>query len=534
LSRHLLPLIPADLAVVQVLPGPDRITILAVTKPVAATCPVCGHVSARVHSRYTRLLADLPWQGNVVALKVRARRFRCPEPDCPRRIFAERLPAMADAQARRTTRLAGIQRSIAHGMGGEPGSRLATRLAMPISGDTLLRLIRATAIEPRPPARIVGIDDRAWRRGWRYGTLIIDLERNRPSELLPDRQAETVAAWLKANPGIAVVARARAGAYAEGIRSGAPRAAQVADRWHLLRNLGAALRGILDRHHRDLRAAARATVASPTRVEETPVPPPQPPPRPPSPRTQAVLDRRAARRAAFAEVAALHAKGWSISHIARTTGLDRKTLRTWLRLGQPPAWRKPRRGSAVERHADHLRRRWAEGCRNATRLWHEIRALGFPGKAGVVRAWLQPLRVAAPMSPRPAVPWKVPSGRHAARLVVADADELNATERRFGDALIAGSAVLARVIELARQFRRRVRQRRPDELDGWIAMTGSTALKSFADSLQRDVAAVRAALSSRGSTSPVEGQISRLKTIKRQMYGRAGFDLLRHRVLAAA
>lgn len=152
----------------------------------------------------------------------------------------------------------------------------------------------------------------------------------------------------------------------------------------------------------------------------------------------------------------------------------------------------------------------------------------------MVRDWLQPLRVADPMSVRPTMLWKVPSGRHAARLVVADADELNTTENRFIDALITGSTVLARVIELARQFRRMVRQRRPDELDSWIAMAGSMAPKGFADGLQRDFAAVRAALSSRWSTSPVEGQISRLKTIKRQMHGRAGFDLLRHRVLTAA
>lgn len=533
LSCHLPPLIPAGLSVVHVLPDPDRITILATPKPLAAACPVCASLSASVHSRYTRLLADLPWQGRVVALKVRVRRFRCTKPACPRRIFVERLPATAEPRRRRTTRLADIQRCIAHGMGGKPGSRLAARLAMPVSGDTLLRLIRATPIETGPPPRIVGIDDWAWRRGRRYGTLIVDLERNRPIELLPDRQAETAAAWLKANPGIAIVARDRAGAHAEGIRTGAPAATQVADRWHLLHNLDGALQGILDRHHRDLRAAAKAAATSPTMTEEVSTPPPQPP-RTPSPHMKTSLERRAARRAAFDEVAALHAKGWPLSHIARTTGLDRKTVRTWLRLGQPPAWRKPRRGSAVDRHADYLRRRWAEGCRNATRLWREIQAFGFTGQAGMVRDWLQPLRAAVAMPSCSPMSWKVPSGRHAARLVVADAEELDAAEHRFVDALIAGSAGLARVIELARQFRRMVRRRQLDELDPWLTMAGLTALKGFAGGLKRDLAAVRAALALPWSTSPVEGQISRLKTVKRQMYGRAGFDLLRLRVLAAA
>jgi len=534
LSAHLQPLIPAGLSVVRALPAPDRVTILAVPESTSAACPVCGGLSARVHSRYTRHLDDLPWQGHAAALEVRVRRFRCPVPECPRRVFAERLSGIG-TRARRTDRLAGVQRAIAHGMGGEPGSRLAARLAMPVSGDTLLRLIRATPIEAGPPPRVVGIDDWAWRRGRRYGTLVVDLERNRPIELLPDRQAGTVAAWLRANPAVTVVARDRAGAYAEGVRGGAPRAVQVADRWHLLRNLGDALHGILDRHHRDLRAAAETTSAAASiTVVATPTPPSRPSPRAPSPRAQSVLGRRAAREAAFAEVAALHARGSSSSHIARATGLDRKTLRVWLRLGQPPTWRKPRRGSAVDRHADHLRRRWAEGCRNATRLWREIRALGFAGQAGAVRDWLRPLRGADPAPPRPAAPWRVPSGRRAARLVVADDAELDTTERRFVGALIAGSEVLARVVGLARRFRRMVRERQPEALDPWIADAGSTALKGFAGGLRRDLAAVRAALSSRWSTSPVEGQIGRLKTIKRQMYGCAGFELLRHRVLAAA
>ena len=184
LKGHLLPLIPTNLSVERVRPSPDRVTILAVPKPTSGACPACGHASARVHSHYTRRLADLPWQGCVVALEVRVRRFRCPHPvPAP---DLRRTPAGGGAcRKRRTVRLAEVQRSLALHAGGEPGSRLAARLAMPVSGDTLLRLIRAVPVEPAPPARVIGIDDWAWRRGQRYGTIIVDLERNRPIDCCP-------------------------------------------------------------------------------------------------------------------------------------------------------------------------------------------------------------------------------------------------------------------------------------------------------------------------------------------------------------
>jgi transposase len=452
---------------------------------------------------------------------------------CPRRIFAERLPAAAEPRHRRAARLAGIQRAIAHGMGGEPGSRLAARLAMPVGGDTLRRPIRATPIEPPPPPRIVGSDDWAWRRGRRHGTIVVDLERDRPIGLLPDRDAETVAAWLRAHPGVAIVARDRAGAYAEGARLGAPEAVQVADRFPLLRNLGGALQRSLDRHPHDLRAAAKAAVTASAANEALP-PTPPPTSRPVSPQRQAVLARRATRQALVEESVALHAKGWSQSRIAQATGLDRKTLRRWLQLGRPPTWQQPRHGGAVERHADHLRRRWGEGCRNATRLWREIQALGYAGRPGTARDWLRRQRLREMPSAASMARWKTPSGRRAAWPVVADAEKLDGAERRFVAALLAGPAALVEAIELARDFRRRVRERQPERLDGWLGAAGSTALRGFADSLRRDLAAVRAALAEPWSTSPVEGQISRLKMIERQMHGRAGFDLLRQRVLFAA
>lgn len=257
-TKSLLPLLPGDLVVERARAKTDRVIIEARPRTRVAACPWCERPSRRVHSRYHRRLSDLPWQGRTTEVHLRLRRFRCNTPGCPRRIFAERLGAVASARLRRTRRLVEIHRCLGLAVGGAPGARLAARLAISVSGDTLLRSVRAMTLPAITEPRVVGLDDWAWRRGHDYGTLVVDLERRRPIALLPDRQAETVAAWLKAHPSVEVVARDRAGAYAEGVRQGAPQARQVADRWHLLRNLGDALLGVLERYRRDV-AAVHAT-----------------------------------------------------------------------------------------------------------------------------------------------------------------------------------------------------------------------------------------------------------------------------------
>lgn len=535
MPKRLLPLIPAGLLVQQILPSPDHLTIVATARPKTAACPDCAALSGRVHSRYDRTLGDLPWQGRPVTLRVRVRRFRCLNPACLRRTFAERLGETARPAARRTSRLGDLQRHLGLVVGGEAGARLAARLAIPISPDTLLRMARRgdPSPGPRPPPRVLGVDDWAWRRGHRYGTVLVDLEQNRVLDLLPDRRAESLAAWLKRNPGVEIVARDRAGVYADGVRQGAPDAVQVADRWHLLRNLGDALQAIVERHHVTARRIA-AEVAGGARTAGTPVT--EGPDAATTPRGPAA---HAGRRARFEEAVRLHAAGVSLRQIARLLGTDCKTVRRWLRAGDIPSWRQPRRGSMLDAHRDHLERRWAEGCRNAARLWRELAGVGFSGGYTTVKAWAARRRKAEPdVGPMSAAdkgqPWRWPSGRRVARLLMAGADMLAEADRAFVARLLEAVPPLAAAVAAAQRLSLLLRRQSSEALDDVLTAMSATPLAGFTAELRKDIDAVQAALDLPWTTSPVEGQIGRIKMLKRTMYGRAGFDLLRARVLHAA
>jgi transposase len=527
--------VPAGLTVDRLLPGPERIVLVARPCRGAAPCPSCACPSARRHSAYQRRLADLPWQGQLVELRVRVRRLRCANPACPRVIFAERLPGVSPPKARRTARLSEAQTSIGLALGGEPGSRLAKKLALPASGDTLLRLVRAAGTEPITPPRVLGVDDWAWRRGQRYGTILCDLEKGRVVDLLPDRSAAALAAWIERHPGVELIARDRAGAYADGARQGAPDATQVADRWHLLKNVSDALQHVADRYHFRVRATAKT---GPAIVEGEVGPVPAPLPRPPPTKLErGQRDRLAARQARFDQVVVSRGRGLTLDAIVAAAGLSRSTVKRWLRRDSVPTWRKPRRASILDEHRGHLEHRWREGCRNAGALWRELRARGFPGRPGVVRQWAARMRRRENAAGRkPSSPPLMPSGRHLARLLTTEPARLGANDRRLVELARAAAPELAEAADLAVAFARMVRDKdgAGDRLDGWPDAAAASGLAPVARGLRQDLPAVRAALALPWSTSPVEGQINRLKTIKRQMYGRAGFDLLRRRVLAVA
>lgn len=536
MPRYLLPLVPDPLLVVGVEAVTDRLVVCVAPRPAPARCPECQTPSRRHHGHYERTLADLPWQGRPVRLRLRLQRFHCPNVTCPRRTFSENAHDVARPHARRCERLRELQRHLALALGGTPAARLAQRLAMPVSGDTLLRLVRAAPLPAYPEPRVVGIDEWAWRRGRSYGTIIVDLERHAVIDLLPDRDAASVAGWLRKHPSIEVVARDRAEVFAEGARAGAPQARQVLDRFHLLCNLSVALRAVVAHHHAAIRAVGRALLGPKIEAAQAVAQAARP--------LTAIAARKRAthapRQERHAELRRLAKAGASVSGIARTLGLDRKTVRIWLRGDTPPSWQRRRVVPTVlDPYRADLEARWQSGCRNAAELARGLTRAGVDVRPRVVRDWAMKRRRASAdtLDVMPglsgAARWRPLSVDRTTRLLQADPDSLGQEDRCFLDRLRAVAPSLEESATLAARFANLVRRRSGESLEVWFAETAATPLEKFAAGLRRDVEALRGAITTPWSTSPVEGQIGRLKMLKRTMFGRAGFALLRQRVLAA-
>lgn len=526
-----------------------------------ADCPLCGQGSRAIHSRYDRTIADLPWANTSVRLSVHVRKFFCRNAACSRAVFTERLPALVAPSARRTQRLGTEQRHIALDQGGEAGARTATRQGMPVSPRTLLRLARRVPVLSHPQPKIVGVDDFAFRKGQTYGTLLVDLERHQPIELLGDRSAETLATWLKAHPSVEIITRDRALDYANGATAGAPHAIQVADRFHLLANLRETMQRLLEREQ----AALRSAVAPPaTKTIDPPALPSAAAPQTTTPahsisesepRTRQQRERqhrRSRRLARYTEIRALHNQGLGIRAIARQLDLSRQTVRRNLHADQfPEMGQRSPSPSKLDPHLPYLREQLAAGNDNALALWRELRDhYGYAGSRTLVSIWVAqhrhlvpadrqrdaPRRGRPPTAPRhDARPTRTRSARQVSWLLVRPPNELEPDDGAIVERLCRLSPDLDRAYPLAQEFMRIVRERHIDALESWLCRadaSGLAELRSFAAGIRRDQAAVSAALSLPFSNAQVEGQINRLKYIKRSGYGRAKLDLLRQRVLA--
>ena len=523
---------------------PDQATaaLSLISQQPAPECPLCHVAARRLHSRYERTLADLPWAGWTVRLELGVRKLFCDNPDCGRRIFTERLPGVVAPWARRTLRLGQRLTTVAVALGGSAGARLSRDLGIPASRNTLLRLIRAAPLPVCPTPTVLGVDDWAFRKGHRYGTVLIDLERRQRVTLLPDREADTLATWLEEHPGVEIVARDRAGAYAEGTRRGAPRAEQVADRFHLVQNLAAVLETVFTTHVADLRTVEQATLDADLGQAVRPGPSHREAPK------QAKADERRERRLAkYQQVWALHRDGWTGEAIARHLGLSRRTVVRYLRHETFPERRERSDAgrSRLDRWKPIVLERWNAGCRNSRRLFHEIQRQGYRGSYPTLARYTQRLRQAQEGAvrergslPPVADPHRQPlTPRTAAWLVLRHAEHRDATDAEQLRQLRTQHAALTEAIILAEEFVAIIREGQAERFDPWLAQARDSALpafRNFARKIDSDYDAVRGAVTSPWSTGQVEGQINRLKMIKRQMFGRASFDLLNRRFILAA
>ena len=495
----------------------------------SARCPHCGRHSRSVHSRYTRRVADQPLVGQLVLLHLRVRRFRCSNPRCPRQTFAEQVPDVVARYARRTQGLRIALEQVGLALGGRPGQRLSERLRLPASRATLLQLVRRLPEPALPAPRVVGVDEFATRRGQVYGTVLVDVETHRPVDLLDDRSSAQFAAWLGGHQQPEIVCRDRAGCYAEGARLGAPAAVQVADRWHLLANLGDVIETIAAQHRHCWR--------------DNPVPK-LPAPEPSSgasslpvlPTTDRLAQRRQER---FEQVQTLLARGMSLTAIGRAVHLSRKIVRKYARASSADAASTrrtaPGPSPVLTPFLPYLNRRWQEGCENGKLLLEEIRAQGYRGSRRTLGRYVTARhRGAPPPEPRRAPP----SPRSIAGLVLRPPDHLDAAEVQQLEEVCERCPELAATRDVARRFATIVRNREGgDAFHVWLKEVkdcGVPRLVSFAAGLRRDEAAVTAGLTLPWSSGVVEGQNTRIKLIKRMMYGRGSFALLRKRVLLAS
>ncbi|WUA47488.1 ISL3 family transposase [Streptomyces sp. NBC_01367] len=496
----------------------------------SSACSGCGRRSSRVHCYYQRTLADRPVAGRRVRIELRARRLVCGNENCARRTFAEQIPALTRRHARRTEALTAHLTEVALFLGGRPGTRLSQQMAIDTCKDTLLRLIRALPLPTSGPVPHLGVDEFAVRRGRTYATILIDMATHRPIDVLANRAAATFASWLRDHPEVRIVCRDRAGSFRDGAQAGAPQAKQVADAWHLLNNLAQAVERVIGRHRADLRQPL-TTHDNPTGGDPTP-----------EGHERVELDIHGRPRPLVARTRERHRqiherieRGDSLRAIARDLQLSRGTVNRFAHAAGADelliaAIHRP---TLIDDYRIYLHHRWMEGCTNASALTREIQRLGYRGDVNTVRRHLKPYRNGAIPATAPSPQLTV---RRVTKWIMRRPEQLMDVERKGLDELCVRNPALATTAEYARRLAPMIRERRSEHLalDVWIAdvrLDGQHELRSLANGMRRDRAAIQAALTTTYTSGAVEGNVTRIKLLKRQMYGRASFDLLRRRIL---
>lgn len=512
------------------------------------TCPRCHEVARRLHSRYERTVKDLPWQGVKVELQLTVRRFFCDRADCVQQIFVERLATVVDRYGRCTPRLNELICELGVVGGGNPGRRIAAKLQIPVSRHTVLRRVLGSQLPVTVPPITIGVDDFAFRKGQTYGTIIVDHEQGRVIDLLPDRTTETLQAWLAAHPSIAIVTRDRAQAYASAIDQGAPQAVQIADRFHLLKNVTDLVIRVCERSSQAFKLAAESVrqqqiqewleKSSETKSGNT------------SELNQSDRagseQRRQQRLDRFHQVRDLYRRGASIKRIATVLGMHRRDVRLYILADEFPERGKSRpRPSKLDAFLPYLQKRWDEGCHRASVLFREIRRQGFMGCESHVRhvigQWKKSLPPECQAGNRMSFKlahslFQPPSARKTVWWLINPKLERTENEQQFLEELQRFCPAISQTLTHALKFIEMVKGQTDDSLQTWLATAIGSSIsevRNFALGIKQDFDAILATLTSSFSNGRVEGNVNKLKLVKRSMFGRAKFKLLKARMVLA-
>ncbi len=526
--------LPEGMVVDQITRTENGLLIEIVATSATSCCPSCSEPSSSIHCHYRRTLRDAPCAGRRVQLVLTVRKFSCRNPYCERKVFAERFPTFVEPWARTTIRHCQQITSIGLATCGKGGTRLAARLGIHTTRQTILRRIMALPESSAESILFLGIDDFSFRRGLRFGTLLVNLESRRVVDLLADREAETSAAWMRQHPDLKAVSRDRGGAYASAAAQGAPQATQCADRFHLLKNLGEALEDLLARHL----SASRKRQVEAALEEQTPAWQETRQPRRSRTPEEGLSPYQQDRLARYQQMIQLHKQGMTQGAIAQQIGVSLNTVRRWLISGCPETTRGPY-VSRLDPYLPYLFQRWAQGCHNIAQLFRELEAQGYRGTYASVRDNLvRRLQFDGRKTPAHASSKTPPlsTPRQATFLFLRCPQKLRVEEQETLVKLCQIDPEVDLAYDLVQQFAQMLRTRTGEHLDAWLDQVEKSnlpELQSFAAGVQKDKDAVRAGLTWWINNGVVEGHVTKLKLIKRQGYGRAGFPLLRKRVLHA-
>lgn len=543
--------LPEGLYITHIQEEATPLTIEVASVRLCSCCPLCARASSSVHSHYHRTVRDVPCGGRKLLLRLAVRKFFCRNPDCSRKIFAERLSTFVQPWAQMTMRLNRMLQVIGLATSGCLGARLAAHLGISVSWMTILRRIMEIPTPAAGAVAILGIDDWSFRRGRKFGTILVDLTSHKILDLLPDRQAETAATWMSKHPEIEVVSRGRGEDYAAAARAGAPQAVQCADRFHLAQNLTKHVEEILARCRAEIRQGSTVSASSSgsprTDEQEKTLSGGECDMVRASPAGSGHLARHAERSDRYQQLIELRKAGLTLKEIARRLDMGERTVRYWLTRGIPygkPELRHKRRYRGFDRYADYVTERCNQGERNGLQLWRELQTRGYKGSWRTVYRLLatlwgspSPIRGKAERAQAvPEAPLQDFSAKDAVWLFVRGRSDLDETEKQDLAVMRQASPMINMVYELVQEFMNMLRHRKGEGLDDWLRSARDShirELQRFVRSIERDKAAVLAGLTLPHSNGVVEGKVNKLKLIKRMGYGRAAFPLLRQRVLHA-